>query len=372
VPGSGKYATHWTGDNVSTFQWMMLSIAGLVNFNIFGVPNVGADICGFDQWTNEELCRRWMQIGSLYPFSRNHNHINSRDQDPFAFGPDLIHTSMVVLKFRYSLLKYYYYLFVRNKGVGTIFKPLFFEFPEDDSCYISDTLEQQFMLGDALLVTPVLQSNTVEISPYFPGGDTFWYDLDTGVAFQGGKTNMVHNEMNQTAPVFLRDGYSIYRQNVTEVLRSDDLNNEIYFAVALKKNGTEYFAKGQFMACEDYGNYSYLQKCIDGDCLLNVDFKASLLNETVIIELGITANNNTYNETEYDVVNLNGLEIYGAEFLNNSNLTKVGLVTLDLNGSFSLAAEYQVKWSKRENVNVVGFSKNVEMKKGGNIYVEFS
>lgn len=33
---------------------------------------------------------------------------------------------------RYSLLKYYYSLFVRNNGIGTIFKPLFFEFPEDD------------------------------------------------------------------------------------------------------------------------------------------------------------------------------------------------------------------------------------------------
>ena len=56
--GSGRFGSHWFGDNNSSWPWLASSINAAINFNLFGIPMNGDDICGFNFDTNAQLCAR--------------------------------------------------------------------------------------------------------------------------------------------------------------------------------------------------------------------------------------------------------------------------------------------------------------------------
>ncbi|KAM6344905.1 lysosomal alpha-glucosidase isoform 2-T2 [Alca torda] len=171
--GHGRYAGHWTGDVSSDWEQLYYSVPEVLLFNLFGVPLVGADICGFTGDTSEELCVRWTQLGAFYPFMRNHNDHGARPQEPYAFSPAAQAAMRNALHLRYSLLPFLYTLFHRAHSAGeTVARPLFLEFPKDPNTWAVD---RQLLWGGGLLVTPVLEAGMTKVSGYFPAGT--WYSL---------------------------------------------------------------------------------------------------------------------------------------------------------------------------------------------------
>ncbi|RKP04517.1 family 31 glycoside hydrolase, partial [Thamnocephalis sphaerospora] len=207
--GTGAHAAHWTGDNWSQWDHLADSITGVLNFQLFGIPFVGADICGFVGNATEELCIRWHQLGAFYPFARNHNAIGQRDQEPYVW-PAVASALRTVLDIRYALLSYLYTLSYNAHVRGdTLWRPLFFEFPVDEHAHQFD---QQVMIGGSFMLTPVVNEGQRMLDVYFP--HAVWFDWYTSMPIlthsssQVGDILAVHAPLDRI-PLYIRGGRAI-------------------------------------------------------------------------------------------------------------------------------------------------------------------
>lgn len=199
--GIQRYSTMWTGDTNSTWESLALNIPMFTSLGLSGEPFVGSDVGGFMGRGNGELLTRSYQVSFLAPFCRNHKNIDSYDQEPWRFGKYYEDIIRKYLKLRYQLLPFLYTTLEEAHRTGIpLFRPLVLNYQDDSSTY---NLDDQFMVGNDLLVAPVMKPDVSRRLVYLPKGS--WYDYWTNKKYEGGTMIAVDAPL-ETVPMFVRGG----------------------------------------------------------------------------------------------------------------------------------------------------------------------
>jgi alpha-glucosidase len=199
--GIQRYSTMWTGDTNSTWDSLALNVPMFTTLGLSGEPFVGSDVGGFIGRANGEFLVRSYQIGFLAPFFRNHHAIDGYDQEPWRFGKYYEDIIRRYLKLRYQLLPFLYTTLESAHRTGVpVFRPLMLNYQDDASTY---NLDDEFMIGDDLLVAPIVKPDVTSRLVYLPKG--IWYDFWTNKKYDGG--TMIRAEAPlETVPMFVRGG----------------------------------------------------------------------------------------------------------------------------------------------------------------------
>ncbi len=199
--GMQRYAWNWTGDTDSTWEDLRSTLTMVLGLGLSGVPYSGPDIGGFGGNPPAELYLRWFQLGAFLPFFRTHSAVEYNRREPWVYGEPYTSILRQFLRLRYRLLPYLYTLAWEASRTGQpLCRPLFWDNPQDPALR---AVEDAFLLGEALLVAPVLAPGARERSLHLPAGE--WYDFWSGERLAGGRQVTLQAPLERI-PLLVRAG----------------------------------------------------------------------------------------------------------------------------------------------------------------------
>ena len=257
--GGQRYSSVWTGDNMSLWSQMRMSISMNANLGISGFSFVGNDVSGFGLDSSEELFIRWMEMGPFIPIFRNHSNMYTRRQEPWAFGPRAEKIAKKSIELRYELLPYIYDLYyISHKEGLPIFRPMIMEYEKDMNLL---NMREQFMLGENMIVAPVLYEGERSKTVYLPKGS--WFNYFTMEKLQGGKWYKLPCELDEIL-VFVKEGAIIPTYNKKFRNVKERPNNILLKVFGENAKGFHYNDDGHSMEYLE-GKYTYMDiKVVDG------------------------------------------------------------------------------------------------------------
>ena len=227
-PGIQRYAQTWSGDNTTSWATLRWNIRTGLQMSLSGMFNVGHDVGGFaGPVPDAELFVRWVQACCLNPrMVMNSWKADGTVNVPWLH-PDVTPLVNAAIALRYRLLPYLWLLFERARDHGEpIIRPTFYRFPDDEACFADS---DDFMVGDEVLVAPVVTQGATTRRVYLPREPRGWIDFATGAQHPGGATVDVAAPLSHL-PLFVRAGARLpLAEPVGPVPTHDDPVREVVF-----------------------------------------------------------------------------------------------------------------------------------------------
>ena len=178
--GSQKFPVHWGGDCAATFESMAETLRGGLSLCLSGFGFWSHDIGGFIGTATPDLYKRWIAFGLLSSHSRLHGNTSYRV--PWLYDEESVDVLRFFTKLKCKLMPYIYSQACKSASSGVpLMRAMVLEFNDDPACKY---LDQQYMLGESLLVAPVFNPEG-EASYYVPEGT--WTNFLTGEKVEGGR-----------------------------------------------------------------------------------------------------------------------------------------------------------------------------------------
>lgn len=221
--GSQRYgALVWSGDIDSSFRSLRNQLAAGLNMGIAGLAWWTTDIGGFhggnihDEKFHEVLVR-WFEFGAFCPVMRLHGFrepfkeplsstgggkcISGAENEVWSYGEEVYEICKKYMLLREKMRPYVKQLMMEAHEKGTpIMRPLFYDFPQDPKAW---EIEDQYMFGPDLLVSPILEAGMTERTLYLPEGS--WRNINDGTIFEGSRMVTVAAPIDEL-PVFAKAG----------------------------------------------------------------------------------------------------------------------------------------------------------------------
>lgn len=198
----------WAGDQRTDFETddglpTILPIG--IGLGLVGISTYGHDIAGYQSATNppsdRDLYYRWTELGAWSPVMRTHHGTNPTANFVWHHDAESIEHFRRFAALHMALVPYMEGLAKVASSTGLpMWRGLMIPYPDDPKAW---TIVDEVMLGDSVLLAPVMTAGAVSRTVYLPEG--LWYPWDGGAAVKGGASIEAEAPMTEM-PVYVAAG----------------------------------------------------------------------------------------------------------------------------------------------------------------------